>query len=198
MLNKPRLAFASGWKMVAVSLAWVLVASATAPTGWYLAGSKPAEYESGVDAQALHDGHPSAYLKAKSPVIDGFGTLMQDFRADQYVGKRMRFSASVRTEGVQNWAGLWMRVDRASGATPLSFDNMQDRPIKGTMDWQNYDVVLDVPEGATGIFFGVLLNGSGSVWLNAVKFEAVGTDAPTTGRNQTPRPDKPTNLDFEK
>jgi AraC family transcriptional regulator len=26
----------------------------------------------------------------------------------------------------------------------VAFDNMQDRPIKGTTDWQRYEVVLDV------------------------------------------------------
>ena len=49
-----------------------------------MAGSKPAEYESGVDAEALRAGHPSAYLKAKSAEVDGFGTLMQDYRVNQY------------------------------------------------------------------------------------------------------------------
>ena len=56
-----------------------LPVQAAAPTGWLLAGSKPASYEVGTDAQAAYNGHPSAYLKAKEPVTEGFGTLMQDF-----------------------------------------------------------------------------------------------------------------------
>jgi hypothetical protein len=110
---------------------------------------------------------------------------MQDFRADQYRGKRVRLSASVKTEDVQQWAGLWMRVDKVSGGEPLAFDNMQDRPIQGTVEWHNYDVVLDVRQEATGIFFGVLLTGSGKVWLNGLQFEAVGQDVPTTGRRNS-------------
>lgn len=35
----------------------------------------------------------------------------------------------------QNGAGLWMRVDSPT-PTPLAFDNMQARPIKGTLDWR--------------------------------------------------------------
>src|SRR5450631_487339 len=42
----------------------------------------------------------------------GFGTLMQDFRADHYQGKRVRFSAFVKTEAAQDWAGQWKRVDK--------------------------------------------------------------------------------------
>ena len=201
MGNKLKQVIARGSKLAAVLVASSLAVWATAPHGWYLAGSKPAEYETGVDAQTTYAGQVSAYLKAKKPVVDGFGTLMQDFHAKDYVGKRVRFSAFVKSEDVESWAGLWMRVDQGEGATPrvLAFDNMSTRPIKGTADWTNYAVVLDVPDGATGIFFGVMVNGAGSVWMSDVKVETVGMDVPTTALatgTSASRPDAPTNLDF--
>jgi hypothetical protein len=194
-MSRARNLLANGLKSVAILLACSLMLNAAAPPGWYVAGSKPAEYESGVDAQAAYNGHPSAYLKAKQPLVDGFGTLMQDFRAEKYAGKRVRFTAQAKTEGVQDWAGLWMRVDK--GPTMLAFDNMQDRPMKGTSAWQNYEVVLDVPQDATGIFFGVLLTGSGTVWLNNTKFEVVGPEVHTTGAGIAQHRDSPANLNFE-
>jgi hypothetical protein len=201
MFNVFRGLFTKGFEVVAIVLMCSLTAFATAPQGWYLAGSKPADYDAGVDAQALYGGHASAYLKGKKAEIDGFGTLMQDFRADRYVGKRVRFSAFVKSEGVQSWAGLWMRVDKDKGAPPLAFDNMQNRAITGTVDWKNYEVVLDIPVGATGIFFGMIINGAGSVWMSVVKVETVGLNVPTTGTaigmGSARRPDEPTNLNFE-
>jgi hypothetical protein len=176
-------------------LTLALAVQAAAPAGWFVAGSKPASYEAGTDTQAAYNGHPSAYLKAKEPVSDGFGTLMQDFRADKYTGKRLRFSAFAKSDGVLDWAGLWVRVDKDKDS--VAFDNMQDRAIKGTTGWQKYEVVLDVPQDATGIFFGVLLSGSGTVWLNSTKFEVVGSDVPTTGKKGMKLPDEPTNLNFE-
>ena len=92
--------------------------------------------------------------------------------------------------------GLWMRVDGKRSQT-LAFDNMQDRPVKGTSAWQNYEVVLDVPAGATGIFFGILLDGPGTVWMNSAKFEEVATSIPTTDKVKAPAPG-PTNLGFDK
>jgi hypothetical protein len=166
---------------------------AAAPKGWFVAGSKPAEYESGIDVSAVHNYRPSAYLKSTTPVIHGFGTLMQQFNADHYLGKRVRFSALVKTEEAQDWAGLWMRVDK--GPKMLAFDNMQNRPIKGTNDWRRYDVVLDVPQEATGIFFGVLLSGSGEVWLNDAKIDVVGADVLPTGGEIRPASNEPTNVD---
>jgi hypothetical protein len=125
---------------------------------------------------------------------------MQGFKADQYLGKRVRFSAFVKSEEVQNWAGLWMRIDKGTGSANykmLAFDNMQDRPIKGTTGWQNYEVVLDVAPDATGIFFGILLGGTGTVWLNSANIEIVPPTVPTTGHTHT-APDRPQNLDFQK
>jgi hypothetical protein len=165
------------------------------PQGWSLAGGKPANYETGVDPQASYHGFPSAYLKGKPSATEGFGTLMQEFSASQYAGKRVRLRASVKAEGVDDWAGLWMRVDK--GARAVGFDNMQDRPIKGTTTWQDYDVVLDVPQDATLIAFGILLSKSGSVWLNGVKFETVGADVPTTAKAPKQLPEGPANLNFE-
>jgi hypothetical protein len=47
-------------------------------------GTKPVEYEAAIDPQTFHDSHRSVYLRAKGPTTDGFGALMQDFRADHY------------------------------------------------------------------------------------------------------------------
>jgi hypothetical protein len=118
---------------------------------------------------------------------------MQDFRADKYGGQRVRFSAYVKTEKIQDWAGLWMRVDKNSAS--VSFDNMADRPLKGTTDWQNYQVVLDVPQAATGIYFGILLTGPGAVWISSAKFEVVGSEVSTAGAHSHRQ--GPTNLDFK-
>ncbi|MCA9492492.1 MAG: hypothetical protein KC621_21310 [Myxococcales bacterium] len=48
----------------------------------------------------------------------------------------------------------------------LSFDNMQERPIRGTQDWTRHEIVLDVPTGATNIAFGILVAGKGTVWID--------------------------------
>lgn len=169
----------------------------SAPTGWFLAGSKPASYQTGVDRTIIQNGQPSAYLKSIAPVTDGFGTLMQQIGASDYVGKRVRLQAWVRSQDVGDWAGVWMRVDKDK--TMVAFDNMQNRAIKGTAPWKQCDVVLDVPEDASGISFGILLSGSGEVWMSDVSFEVVGKEVPVTSpmSPQGPKlPAHPTNLKF--
>jgi len=72
------------------------------PEGWMVAGSQPAKYAAGVDTTVLYQGHRSAYLKSKEQMTGGFGTLMQSFDAKNYLGKRVRFSAAVKTEDVHS------------------------------------------------------------------------------------------------
>jgi len=176
--------------------AFALAVWANAPHGWFLAGSKPAEYLVKIDREAVREGRASVCLQDRNGNTEGFGTLMQQIRAEQYLGKRLRFGGFVKSQDVKDWAGLWMRVDQ--GSNIMAFDNMQERPIKGTSEWQQYNVVLDVPKDATGISFGILLTGSGRVWLNGAKFEVVRADVPTTGQNSMARPAAPVNLDFSK
>jgi hypothetical protein len=171
------------------------IAGGAAPEGWFLAGSNPANYETGVDSAAAYNNMPSAFLKARGET-SGFGTLMQNFTAANYVGKRVRLSAFVKSENLTGWAGLWARVD-GPGSPPkaLAFDNMQGRPIKGTSAWQRYEVVLDVPEAAKGIAIGILLGGGGEMWINGASFEVVDSSVPVTSVETHPT-DGPRNLSF--
>ena len=164
--------------------------------GWFLTGSTPQHYETGVTREVTRTGRPSASLKSKSDEIVGFGTLMQSFLPDHYLAKRVRFSAYVKAEAVTAKAGLWMRVDGPVPNKHLSFDNMDDRPIQGTLDWHLYSVVLDVPAESTKINFGVLLTGPGQVWLTELQFEEVSPDVPVTSTQEGP-PKEPQNLNFE-
>ena len=166
-----------------------------APTGWLLAGSKPANYDTGVDKTTVNNGQPSAFLRSTVPSTEGFGTLMQMINAADYAGKRVRLRAWVKSQDVADWAGVWMRVDKES--TTFVIDNMQKRPIKGTQSWTMHDVVLDVPQGSTGIAFGILLSGTGQVWMNDVTFEVVDDSVPVTAVPfQSKASDHPVNLKF--
>jgi hypothetical protein len=140
--------------------------------GWYRAGSAPDAYEMGIDHDVVHGGVGAAYLKSASATPEGFGTLMQTIQPGAFRGKRIRLSAAVRAGEVTGWAGLWMRVDGKDGRV-LAFDNMEDRAVRGSADWARHEVVLDVPDDAADIAFGLLLHGAGTVWLDDVSLSPV-------------------------
>jgi hypothetical protein len=183
--------------MISVLAGGLSTASAQPPKGWFVAGSHPREYQASIDRETVRSGKASAHFESAVLKTGGFGTLMQQFKVGDFRGKRVRLSGYVRAQDVQAWAGLWMRVDGAGGEA-LSFDNMQERPIKGTADWKKYEIVLDVPEKAEEIAYGLLLTGRGDTWLDDLKFDVVGKDTPVTGQSSGKKlPAEPVNLDFE-
>jgi hypothetical protein len=85
----------------------------------------------------------------------------------------------------------------ASAPAVLAFDNMQDRPIKGTSGWTRHEIVLDVAPEATFVSFGILLNGAGQAWIDDLSVDVVAKDVPLTGHALGAPHKKPVNLDFE-
>jgi hypothetical protein len=173
---------------------------------WMLTGDDVADYAIELDTAIKHSGRASGSLRSTAPHPHGFGTIDQWLGPAPYRGKRLRMRAFVKAEQVTGWAGLWMRVDAASAPAhadqsgapkhqSTAFDNMENRPIKGTSDWARYEVVLDVARDASAIAFGLLLSGPGKVWIDDVTFDVVDASVPTTGRNSDSRPAE--NLDFE-
>ena len=167
------------------------------PEGWFAAGNKPAEYEMGIDNSVHESGKSSAFIKSKNPATNEFGTLMQSISAENYLDKRLRLSGFIKSKDVNGWSGMWMRIDGDNGKQ-LGFDNMQTRPIKGTTDWKQYEIVLDVPANSKVINYGVLLGADGEVWFDNLKLEIVDKNVPVTSARQEMNLSKePVNLDFE-
>ena len=174
--KKRRLGYQT-WLAALVMSAWLPVAGAMQAPGW-IKMADDSEYDAGADRSVTFGGRPSGYLKSKNPTSQGMGSYIQIFDAADYRGKRMRFSAVVKTENVEDWAGLWMRVDATEKIA--AFDNMQNRPIRGTQAWAKHSLVLDVDSKAVNIRVGILLTGRGAVWINDARFEEVGADVPVT------------------
>jgi len=142
------------------------------PKGWFLSGDSPNNYVVGKDRKVPYRGIASGYIKSKQDKTTGFGTIMQQTDIIDYIGKKLEFSAVIKTNKVKDWAGLWVRLDD-SDMKLLWFDNMQDRPIKGTNDWKKFQIIFDVPNKSSNLNFGVLLVGPGSVWVNSVSLNEI-------------------------
>jgi erythromycin esterase-like protein len=181
--------------------------TAEPPKGWFVAGSHPQNYDMSVDTTVKHSGRASAHIKFIAANAEGFGTLMQMFKADDYRGKRVRMSAWMRSENADS-AQLWFRLDGAKGMQ--GFDNMGNRAVKGTSDWKKYELTLDVSAATVNVGFGAMVVGKGQAWVDDFMFEVVGQNVPSTNMltpeqmkeeqeaRQVPEyPGQPLNLNFE-
>ncbi len=171
------------------------------PVPWFKNGSKTDAYVVGSDPTQPHMKPVSAYIKSLKPEIDGFGGMMQSFSAEDYRGKRVRFSAWVKSKDVAGTANVWMRIDgKGESQRSLQFDNMNGREVKGTSGWARHSVVLDVPQEAEAISLGFFISGTGQAWFNDSQFEVVSFDVPSTNLKtdlSQARARAPRNLDFD-
>lgn len=166
--------------------------------GWFKTGSKAKSYETGLNSSKSKTGKKCAYIKSVEEDIKGFGTLMQTCEARFYLGKRIKMIGYVKTENVTNWSGMWLRVDGVNEEgkrKTLSFDNMNNRPIKGDTDWVKCEIILNVPRESKTLNYGVLLNGNGEVYFDRISFEILGDISEDTSEKKIP--EKPANVDFE-
>lgn len=148
------------------------------PVGWIrFPQHSGAGYAITVESGVKRSGNASVSIRLTCAGNDEFGAIAQEISAEDYLGKRVRLSGWLKTDSAEH-AGLWMRVDGKNRL--LGFDNMMNRPVKGTTDWRPYQVTLDVPPEAVNVVFGVLIGGEGTVWADDLTVEIVGPGVAVT------------------
>jgi hypothetical protein len=162
---------------LAFAFASTAVPAQALPEGWRARGETPEEYKMNRAAEARYKGEFGASIVHDSGSGQGFGNLMQAINAVPFRGNRIALRAWIRTQDADS-AQMWLRIDGATQT--ISMDNMDDRPIKGTTPWKEYEIVMNVPESATQLAFGVFLSGKGSVAFDEVQIGSASTTARVT------------------
>src|SRR5690606_24531796 len=81
----------------------------------------------------------------------------------------------IKTENVDGFAGLWMRID-----PQVAFNNMQQAGLKGTTEWTHYEFTLPMnPDKTEQTVVGGLLVGKGKVWFDSLSVTVDGRDIAT-------------------
>lgn len=143
------------------------------------------EYAVGLDPDTKRTGDspPAGCMKSLLPKFNpnDQANAARSFAGPYPVlrGKRVRLSAWLKTRNVDGWCGLRMVIIRND--IIVAADDMRDRPVHGTTDWAQYQVVMDVPGDATRIFFAAAMFGKGEVWTDDFQLQPVGQDVPVTG-----------------
>ncbi|MCC6796214.1 MAG: ankyrin repeat domain-containing protein [Candidatus Hydrogenedentes bacterium] len=131
------------------------------PPTWFQAGNDHMNYVTGVKMLKGIPGE-AMFIQSTNAKPAGFSTVMTEQPADQFRGRRITMTGTISANVRDGWAGMWLRIDGPQGEA-LGFDNMQDRPIKGTIAPTPYSITLDVPDTAAQLAYGVLFEGQGEI-----------------------------------
>jgi hypothetical protein len=78
--------------------------------------------------------------------------------------RKFRISGWLKRDSVERFAGIWVNV--FEGENSLFFDNMQQKQLNGTADWQEISTTFFVDASATEMQIGGLVVGSGQAWFD--------------------------------
>ncbi|HJV88982.1 MAG TPA: erythromycin esterase family protein [Holophagaceae bacterium] len=148
-------------------------APGTLPPGWFLADRLVEDgFRGEWTGEAVQEGKGAFHLfHSTGDSALGWATAMQSVDPTPYLGKRVRLSGWIRTDGKpENEATIWMRVDRPTGTG--FFDNALDRPVTRTT-WTRLILEGVVDADAKALNFGCMLKGTGHAWFDGLVLETV-------------------------
>jgi len=169
-------------RLADMELAAVAAGAAVPPApgsdGWSVWSSRPGAYRLSVERAT--DG-PVATLRAGDGAA-GEASMSQTVLAGELRalrGRRARLEARLRSEDGEATVRLGMTVLDARNRI-LTSDNMEDRALLGAFGWTPASIVVDVPEAAAAVGYGISVSGAGPIHVAGVRLEPVGADLPVT------------------
>src|SRR6185312_5352513 len=103
-----------------------------------------------------HTGLPSVCLTSAATNPIGEATVYLGIKAPyntiplkDYLGKRIRFSAWVKSDNLINWGGMFLVAASRTPNRSEALDFMADRPLSGTADWRKAEIVVEITPDTT-------------------------------------------------
>lgn len=138
------------------------------PTGWNFYGP---DFQFAVDTSTAVDGAQSLRIASLSANTTQYGYGYESLTAGPAIGKTFGVSGYIRTQAVNGHAYLWADVYDAHDNWLAGSGSPS---IAGTTGWQRYDVYMNVPAGASVLYFGVQLAGTGTAWFDNLSIDVNG------------------------
>jgi RNA polymerase sigma factor (sigma-70 family) len=164
--------------------------------GWWLMGVPKEACTYQIDQNATQSGKRSlTIINQSTQQVSMIFLYHEGFLADNYLGKRLRLSADVKTEDVKD---VRVGADLSSSKEALPLRQYTTPPIRGTTGWTRYNIIFDVSSDISFIKFSMRMMGKGKVWLAAANFEVVDSTVPLTenARQLLSLPEEPQNTHF--
>jgi erythromycin esterase len=149
------------------------------PIGWRTSGAdRKYPHTITVSQEPSPRGGRAVRMSREAPWRWGDGQLVQKISAQAWQGKRLRFSAAIRTMAADAGAGALLFLTflpKSNGdesdffVAPLATAASSPQPVQSPW-WAKFAVEADVPEAADSFLIGLVMTGNGTVWFGDLEF----------------------------
>lgn len=136
------------------------------PAGWWSAANNG--YRVTADSVVRHEGRYSLRIQSEGARQSNQAFGVATMRVPvEFQGKVIKLTGFLKTEAVEGYAGLWLRVEGEQGT--LAFENTSKQNVHGTTDWQAQTISLPLGNDARFLLLGGILPGTGTAWLDELE-----------------------------
>jgi erythromycin esterase len=148
------------------------------PAGWQTSAPRKYLHAIGVSETPSPGGGRTICMSRDAPWRWGDGKLTQRISARAFRGKRVRFTAAIRTAATEVGAGALLFLSflpKPDGdesdffVSPLATAASTFEPVRSPQ-WATYAVEAEVPEVADSLLLGLVTTGNGAAWFGDLKF----------------------------
>lgn len=145
------------------------------PYSWEITNqSVEFEYYALSNDEEVFSGKRSLILFNHTPYKEGmYGSVYQRFDANRYRGKKVRFSANLKTEFPNDTSNVRLYINEYNEQNKSNqIEQMIDDPITSA-NWDSFSVEMDISKFAHSISIGVVLLGNGVIYMDNAKVEII-------------------------
>jgi hypothetical protein len=161
---------------------WSHFGPSRVPANWSFATTHPKIYRTGY-AQVANSQNPrSVVIRSLKPLQYGAAALGQKCDATPFRGQRVRLTGWIQTDGFPDNSAaqiLFFVKDPAGGELARGGVGVEESKY-----WREYAAVVDVPEEASTLFYGMVLSGAGTAWFNDLQIRAVPNTVPLSNQRK--------------
>jgi hypothetical protein len=135
------------------------------PAGWQVNSGQ--NYKFSLDSSIVQNGKYSVALEYTEDEPNF--VILGKFLFEKFEGKTITLSGYLKTENVEGYASILMRIDPEVAVNEVK--------VTGTTDWTKYEITLNMnPKKTRDYALGAVLNGKGKIWVDNFKISVDGKD----------------------
>jgi hypothetical protein len=146
------------------------------PKAWTKSGTWAGSYSMKIKPNEGLNNSNALELESIEKNIMGSGAVIQTISSSNYIGKRIKLSAYIKTEKVNDFACLILCSNQ--NLDELWNDvvtNSEDKKtyLKGVHEYKKIECYLNVTDNFGNIVLGAMIKGEGKIWLDRFNLEII-------------------------